>query len=55
MILASILGDAFGALIIVTALFLLGARHLLRQSDKDGKIRGAASAGVIRMIERWLR
>lgn len=55
MILASILGDAFGSVCILAALFLLGARKLLRDSDKDGKIRGAASEGVVRMLGRWLR
>lgn len=55
MILASTLGEGFGAMILLFAVGLLGARKLLRDSDKDGKIRGAASEGVVRMIGRFLR
>ena len=34
---------------------LWAARKLLRESDKDGAIRGAAKDGIIRVITRLLK
>ena len=55
MIFASTIGEGVGSAILLLAIGCLAARKLLRESDKDGKIRGAASEGIVRMIGRFLR
>jgi len=54
-----IFAQSFGEGVFYTFAFLAwglwAARKLLRDSDKDGAIRGAAKGGVIRLIGRWLK
>jgi hypothetical protein len=54
-----ILAQSFSEGLFWTLMFigvgLWAARKLLRDSDKDGAIRGAAKDGIIRVISRWLK